>query len=231
MTYKYYCLQVREIMNDIWIKQTMELIEELSINLNRVEGEISELFQEKDDIETQIRTADNLIRLYRDKFQTIPSALPDVKIENASKKSYTQMLIEIAQQLGGYFKVLDAAEILYNAGVHNDMRAIQGNIYATLRRNKQYFKKIVGGEYAYTDGVIRINDQNTTKRTRTVSGVQEAIKELKTNNPQMTKKEVLNHLLRINFDFKGKKPTNAVNIVWAKLGYSKENKQQSLLDV
>jgi hypothetical protein len=60
------------------------------------------------------------------------------------------------------------------------------------------------------------------------SGIRQAVKELKDKNPQMTKKEVLNYVVKSGFDFKGKKPVNALNITWAYLGYSKEGKQQSL---
>ena len=51
----------------------------------------------------------------------------------------------------------------------------------------------------------------------------------KSKEAQMTKKEVLNYLVKSGFDFKGKRPASAVNITWAYLEYSLEGKQPSLL--
>jgi len=76
------------------------------------------------------------------------------------------------------------------------------------------------GEYRYLNHANKDNGKP--------SGVRQAVKELKERNPQMTKKEVVNYLIKNGFDFKGKKPINAVNISWAYLGYSQEGKQQSL---
>ena len=44
----------------------------------------------------------------------------------------------------------------------------------------------------------------------------------------MTLKEVLDYLITSGFDFKGRKPTSAVNLTWGYLGYAKEGKQQPL---
>lgn len=42
--------------------------------------------------------------------------------------------------------------------------------------------------------------------------------------------EVMNNWNLTNFDFKGKRPLNSVNLAWIRLGYSKEDKQQRLLE-
>jgi len=216
-------------MNESWITETMELIGDLEKQLIKIEGELSGLFQEKEELEQQIMTADNLIRLYRNKHKVLPTPLQDIHSGYFGNKTYPEMLREIATKSGGYFKVLDATEIMLQADVSKDKRAIQANIYAALHRLKDHFIKVKRGEYRYSNGVPKQKTrQEIQQSSRSHSGVQVVVKNLKDKNPQMTKKEVLSRLLETGFDFKGKMPVSAVNIVWAKLGYHKEDKQQSL---
>jgi len=218
-------------MNETWVKETMELIGDLEKEHNEVEAKLSSLLDEKEEIENQIIAAQNLVRMYRNKHQYLPLPLQDIKSGYFGNKSYSEMLREIASKLGGYFKVLDATEIMLQAGVSNDRRTIQANIYAVLRRDKEHFIRMKEGEYRYTNGSSKPTIKSSKRPSRSHSGIQQAIKELKDKNPQLTKKEVLNRLFESNFNFKGKKPVNAVNIVWAKLGYHKEGKQQALTDL
>jgi len=215
-------------MSDSWIRETMELVEELQGQLDKVEGKLSGLLNEREELERQIEATQNLIRLYRNKHQALPASIQDIRVGHFEDKSYPEMLKEIASKLGGYFKVLDATEIMLQAGVNNDRRTIQANIYAALRRDKKHFVKIKDGEYRYTNGPPGQDIKPGREPAKSRSGVQAAIKKLKDENPQLTKKEVLNRLIEANFDFKGRRPVNAVNIVWAKLGYHKEGKQQGL---
>jgi hypothetical protein len=214
-------------MNDTWIKETIELIEDLQKEHNGVVTKLESLLNEKDDIERKIDSAQSLIRMYTNKHQFMPLPLKDIQPGYFGNKSYSEMLKEIASKLGGYFKVQDATDIMLQAGV-SKRRTIQANIYAVLRRDKEHFIRIKEGEYRYTNGTSKSNVRLPERPARSRSGIQAAIKDLKDKTPQMTKKEVLNRLIEMNFDFKGKKPVNAINIVWAKLGYHKEGKQQSL---
>jgi len=91
-----------------------------------------------------------------------------------------------------------------------------------LNRMGKSFVKRARGQYWYTGNG---QDKDSSKP----SGLRNAVKAIKDLNPQMTKQEVLNTLTRAGFDFKGKRPTQAINITWAYLGYSKEGKQQSFL--
>lgn len=217
-------------MNESWIKETTELIEDLQKRHDEIEGELSGLHTELEEIENQIIAADSLIRLYREKHKTLPQPLKDIPHGYFGSKTYPEMLVDIAVKSNNYLTVLDAVEIMFQAGVNKDKRAIQANTYAALGRMVKVgrFAKVKRGEYRYINGFQKATSKPTPKGIKSKSGVQQAIKELKDRNPQFTKKEILNHLLQIGFDFKGKRPTNAVNIVWAKLGYSKEGKQQSL---
>lgn len=218
-------------MNESWIKETMELINDLEKRRNEIEGDLSSLMNEKDELEQQIIAAEYLIRLYRNKHKELAIPLDDVRPGYFGSKTYPEILIDIATKSNNFLKVADAVEIMLCANVGKDKRSIQANTYSALGRMKQHFSKIRNGEYRYTNGIQKTPMQRGTKFVRTKSGVQQAVKELKDRNPQMTNKEVLNHLLRTGFDFKGKKPSSAVNIVWAKLGYSKEGKQQAWPDL
>ena len=133
------------------------------------------------------------------------------------------MLVEIAERVGGYLKVSEAVDFMLQSGVSDDRRTIQANIYSALRRGNR-FKKMKPGEYRFLNHIRKEDDGKP-------SGVRQAVKEVKERNPQWTKREVLNHLLKTGFDFKGKKPANAVNITWAYLGYAEDGKQPSLLGV
>jgi hypothetical protein len=220
-------------MDNNWIKETMELQDDLQKQHDKIEAELSGLLSEEEEIKSQMRAVDSLIRLYRDKHKNLPQPLQDVPHGYFGTKTYPEILVEIATKSNNYLKVLDAVETMVQAGVNKNRRAIQANTYAALGRLVQagHFVRIQKGEYRYTNGFQKPKVIVHQRHTRIKSGVQQAVNELKDKNPQMTKKEVLNHLLRIGFDFKGKKPVNAVNIVWAKLGYSKEGKQQVLPDL
>ena len=208
-------------MNESWIKETMGLIEDLQIKKSFMESKLEGLRDEIEELDKKIAGGEALIQAYRSKHNVLPLPIEGIRPGYFGTKSYSEILIDIATISGGYIKVLDVAEILLKAGVSKDKRVIQSNVYAALRRMADHFIKVKAGEYRYTNGLPK----RKTVRERTSSGVQAAIKELKDRDPQATKKAVLDFLLKTGFDFKGKKPANAVNIVWAKLGYSKEGTQ------
>jgi len=207
-------------MNHSWVKETMELLEDWESRRQSLQDKIEQLQNELMDLEGSIATGHALIRAYMEKHNISPQSFGDVSISYLTNRSYPEMLVEIAQRRQGYLKVADAVDVLFRANVGTDRRAIQANVYSALRRLKNRFAKMARGEYRYINHIKKDDSKS--------SGLRQAVKELKEKNPQMTKKEVLNHLIKSGFDFKGKKPVNALNITWAYLGYSKEGKQQSL---
>ncbi len=122
---------------------------------------------------------------------------------------------------GGILNISDTTDILFESNIGADKKQIRHNIDTALARNREHFIRIGRGQYRFTN---HVQDNKRKKGT----GLRLAIKDIKTKNPQMTVKEVLNFLIASGFDFQGKKPTSAVNITWAYLGYSKEGKQQAL---
>lgn len=207
---------------DSWVKETLKLIEDWENQEQHLQNKIEQLQEEAMDLRDSIVAGHALIQAYMAKHHIGQELLGNISINHLVDMSYPNMLVEIAKMREGYLKVADAVELLLKANISHDKRAIQANVYSALHRQKQKFTKIAPGEYRLLNG-IRKSDGKP-------SGLRQAVKQLKEKNPQMTKNEVLNYLIKSGFDFKGKKPTNAVNITWAYLGYSKEGKQQSLLE-
>lgn len=208
-------------MDNSWVKETMELLEDWENQRQSLQNKVEQLQNELMDLENSIVTGHALIRAYMEKHNVSPTPLRTGHRDFFENKSYPEALIAWAKLNQGYLKVADITDAMFAAGFSLDRRAIQANIYSALRRMKDRFKKIYRGEYRYL---------NHTNRDEKPSGLRQAVKTLREANPQMTKKEVLNHLIKNGFDFKGKKRANALNITWAYLGYSKEGKQQSLLN-
>ena len=203
-----------------WMRETTELLEEWQKRISVVEDKIAELEDERMELQDNIASGYALMRAYIDKHGMTLTTMEEVHPGYFANKSYPDILIEIAQQNQSYLKVIDAIEIMFKAHVSTDKRAIQANTYSALRRMKKQFAKISPGEYRYLN--------HAKKSDGKPSGLRQAVKELKEKNPQMTKKDVLDYLIKSGFDFKGKKPANAVNITWAYLGYSNEGKRQGL---
>jgi hypothetical protein len=209
-------------MNNTWMQETLEILNEWEREHAILDDRISELENERAEIEDKIISAHALIQAYKQKhnIQGVPSLFVGKSLLN---KSYPQILIDLAKEKGGYLSVMDAVDYLVHSNF-GDKRNIQANIYSALRRmvNNKQFKRMKPGEYRYLNSIVKDDKP---------SGLRQIVKDLKDKHPQMTKKEVYKYLIDNKFDFKGKRPMSALNITWAYLGYSKEGKQQSLLGV
>jgi hypothetical protein len=69
--------------------------------------------------------------------------------------------------------------------------------------------------------------KKTTKR-RSIPGLKQAILGLKTINPNISKDEVAQTLIKGGFDFQGKSPKRAVHMVWVNMGYTKKDRLPDL---
>lgn len=199
-------------MENSWLKETMELLGDLEEQRTLIEDKIVGLKEELIGLNDRIAAGHALMGTYIEKHNLAPLPL-DIDPQYLASMRYPDMLIELAKIRQGYLKVTDAVEILFEANVGRDRRAIQANVYSALRRMKQKFAKIAPGEYRYVN--------HAKKEDGRPSGVRQAIKELRERNPTMTKSDVLNHLIQTGFDFKGKQPKRAVHMVWVNLGYDK----------
>ncbi|MBM3119665.1 MAG: hypothetical protein FJ006_09015 [Chloroflexi bacterium] len=208
-------------MSQQWIKETMELLDDAESRRVIIQKKIQQLEMELVDLNEDIESWHKLVAAYQEKHNISPSIPIDVKVTGIVNMSYPEILTALAQKQG-YLKVTDVVDYLFDLKMGKDKQAIRNNIYAALNRMTKRFIRIAPGQYRY---INHVQERGDTKP----SGVRSVVKELKDKNPLMTKKEVLNHLRRTGFDFKGKNPKRAVNMAWATLGYSKEGKQQSFL--
>ncbi len=174
------------------------------------------------------------MQLYREKQGIKISSRQTLDAERLRTQSTWANLVDIISANSGLLIVIEATTALVDAGVFRDREHARNVIYSTLNSHKRDVERVRQGVYQLRKR-NDIKKKTTTKRSpnpqkqRVNSGLRQVVKGLKEANPQTTMKEVLNHLLKTGFDFKGKKPGNAVNIAWVYWGYSKEGKQQSLL--
>jgi len=209
-----------------WIKETTELIEELEKRKQDLDEKIQQLVSESDDLQTQIIAGHELIKVYMTK-HNVESITPE-NYKLSADKSYPKALIDIAQSSNGILNISDAINILVKANVGGNRETIQHNVYNAMRRLRGHFVQIQRGQYRFTNHIQDNVKKKQKVKRKEPSGVREAVKEIKTQNPLWTLQEVLSYLKKNNFDFKGKKPSSAVNMAWVNLGYSKEGKQQAL---
>ena len=153
--------------------------------------------------------------------------------EHFRQQSTWKSLLDIMNANNGLLVVNDAVTILVEADVFPEREKARNVIYSTLYSHKKHIDKVRQGVYQLKEGAIQrpIKVQSKTKKRSIKTDIAPVVKALKEIEPQMTKNEVLNRLLEMGFDFKGKNPSKSLAMTWVKLGYHKENKQQSLLEI
>jgi len=181
-------------------------------------------------------TLEKAMQLYREKQGIKISGRQTLDAERLRTQSTWANLVDIISANNGLLVVIDATTALVDAGVFRDREHARNVIYSTLNSHKEDVERVRRGVYQLcTRNDIKkkpaIKKSPNLQKQRVNSGVRQVVKDLKEANPQITKKEVLNHLLKTGFDFKGKNPGHAVNMAWVYWGYSKEGKQQSLLEI
>lgn len=62
-------------------------------------------------------------------------------------------------------------------------------------------------------------------RKERIPGLKQAILELKTVNPDMTRQDIRDTLIKRGLDFRGRNPNKAVHMLWVNLGYAQKDKQ------
>jgi hypothetical protein len=206
------------LSSEEWIKQTNELLVDLENQRASLQEVYEKLQKQLMDLEQRIENGHELVRDYKTKYNVL-STMP---IKLGKDKSYPQMLIEIAKQNNHILNVADATDILFRSNMGSSKKAVAHSVHNSISRLRDHFERIGRGQYRFTNHI------QTEQRRRTPSGVKQAVKDLKEQNPLMTVHDVIDKLKASGFDFKGKKPSNSVNMAWVALGYSKEGKQQRL---
>ena len=178
-------------------------------------------------------TLEKAMQLYREKQGIKISGRQTLDAERLRTQSTWANLVDIISANNGLLVVTEATTVLVDAGAFRDREHARNVIYASLYSHKRDIERVRQGIYKLRNDIKEkpTNKQSLNlQKQRGNSGICQVVKELKEANPQITKKEVLSHLLEIGFDFKGKSPAQAVNISWVRCGYSKGGKQQALLE-
>lgn len=228
-------------MNKEWIQETNSLLEKyesrkeaLLARHERIEADLRDIDEQLTSLEQRIQVGHDLISDYIKEHPTITTTPNNIRMGNLAKKDYPDMLIEIAKQSDGILNLSDVTDILFDAKVDSVKNRIRHNVSNTLARLDAHFARIGRGQYRFTNHAEarterkKVKPSTKTKYQRTKSGLRDKVKEIKDAHPQWTRQEVMNYLHQINFDFKTKFEGQALALCWARLGYSKENKQQPL---
>ncbi len=140
-------------------------------------------------------------------------------------KSHREILHLIAERNDGRLIARNAIKLMKESNIFGDSPNADSIVYAVLNRSPEFVKL---GSGVYRLNGTQVKSQAKTKRHKR-RGLKQAVKELKKKNPQMTKKQAKNTLIRQGFDFQGKNPGQAVHMAWVNLGSTKKEGQQSLL--
>ncbi len=201
-----------------WEAQTKELIARIENEIGETQAEtvrrIAILRKKKASLEESLLTYQEMM------YVTDKSAFRILTPEDVRDRSQKEILRLIASRNHGLLIANQAVKLMREAGVFGNPDNASSAVYSVLKRAKE-FERVGQGVYKLRDWTdTAMVPPTKVKRTRTVSGVRQAVKELKEKYPEMTKEEVLNTLTKNGFDLKGEKPANAVNLAWASLGYS-----------
>ena len=161
------------------------------------------------------------IELYRKKQGIDTLGNQTLDAERLRTQSTWANLVDIISANNGLLVVIDAVTILVEAKVFADREHARNVIYSTLNSHKRDVEWIRQGMYRLRKQGERIPKQKGT-------GLKQAILELKTVNPDMSKKDIKQTLVKRGFDFKGKKPGQAIHMAWVNLGYAKKEKQPNI---
>lgn len=200
-----------------WEAQTVELISLIGQQMKDLQEKLDSLMEEKRSLEQALQT-------YR---QWIGSThTQEIKPKEFKNKSLREILYLIAERNNKTLVAKDAIKMMRQANVFGVPEHADSVVYSILSRSPEFIK--VGR------GVYRINGEERQEkkslRKERIPGLKQAIHELKTVNPDMTKQDVRDTLIKRGFDFHGRNPNRAVHILWINLGYAKKEKeaQQSM---
>ncbi len=200
-----------------WEAQTVELISLIGEHIKESQIKLDSLIEERRSLEKALQT-------YR---QWIGSThAQEIKPKDFESKTLREILLLIAERNNKTVVVKDAVKLMKAAKVFGNPLHADSVVYSVLIRSPEFVK--VGR------GVYRMNGEQEREgkgiRKERIPGLKKAILELKAVNPDMTKQDVRDTLVKRRFDFKGKNPNKVVHILWVNLGYAKKDKkaQQSL---
>lgn len=127
---------------------------------------IAELEQEHEKLEKRAKTAQENLEMVNRKIATLKESLtifrahhnlPEPVAEQGTDTrelrailknlSTKEMLVKMAQKNGNVLRIAEVSRTLHELGFFKDRSNASGNVYVTMRRNPQLFRKIDKGTY------------------------------------------------------------------------------------
>lgn len=198
-----------------WEAQTKEL-------LNRVEQEIEEITADTErrvaGLEERKWALQEALIAYQEMMGSeLRQERYSLQRRDIMDRSYREILNLIGTRNGGLLIARQAIRLMKEANIFGNPDNADSIVYSILNRSPEFVKV---GKGVYKLKPLGERNKLFTKEVRTAGDLRQAIQELKEKNPQVTKSEVLRTLIKKGFDFKGKRPSSAVNIVWVKLEHT-----------
>lgn len=205
-----------------WEAQTREMLDRVLKEVEEIqtdtEQRISVLQQRKWALEESLIAYQEMVG------SELTQKLKPLTKKDVQNRSLKNILYLIGSRNNDLLIVKHAIRLMKEADVFGNPDNADSVVYSILSRSRDFVK--------LGKGVYKLNGSKELTYTgnhRTVSGVKQAVKELKEEHPLMNKSGVQRTLVKRGFDFKGKRPGNAVNMAWVALGYSKKEVQQILI--
>lgn len=203
-----------------WEAQTVEMIRLIEQDIHETQSQLEYLAAARQSLE-------EALRIYRRRIGSqYAQAVQSIKPQEFEGKTLREILHLIAERNDKTIVVKDAVKLMKEANVFGVPEHADSVVYSILSRSPEFIK--VGR------GIYRMNGApKRTKRSmrkERIPGLKQAILELKTVNPDMSKRDVRDTLIKRGFDFCGRNANKAVHMLWVNLGYAKRDKeaQQSL---
>lgn len=203
---------------DSWQAQTMELLELVRNEIAEIEKSLASLKQTEWAIEQSLRAYTQRIGM-----QATTQAHQPLTPRDVENKTQKEILRLIAERGNGILVAKHAVKLMKDASLFPTPENASSQVYNVLRRNPE-FARIRKGVYKLT----RVTEAKTkTGITRAKDSLlRQAILGLRQDQPDITKEQVLEVLIQRGFDFHGKVPSRAVNMVLVSLGRRKKELRQ-----
>ena len=197
-----------------WEAQTIEMIRLMEQDIHEAQSQLNYLVAAKQSLE-------EALGIYRRRIGSqYAEAVQSINPQEFKDKTLREILCLIGERNNKTIVVKDAVKLMKEANVFGVPEHADSVVYSILGRSKEFVRVGRGiyrlnGEYKEGKGV----------RKERIPGLKQAILELKTVNPDMTKQDVRDTLIKRGFDFCSRNPNKAVHMLWVNLGFAKKDKQ------
>ena len=197
---------------DLWKARTLELLNLVRNEIAAIEKSLLSLKQTEWAIEQSLMAYTQ--RMEMQATQAYQPLTPR-DVENKTQKEILRL---IAERGDGMVVAKYAVKLMRDVNLFPTPENASSQVYNVLTRNPE-FTRIGKGIYKLT-GVTELRRKTSITRVEG-SLLRQAILGLKQAQPEITKEQILEALIQGGFDFHGKAPSRAVNMILVNLGRSK----------